>query len=150
MTQNELLAELARIKAENDALKIANKVSGRLTFKVSDKGALSIYGMGKFPITFYIEQLMKLATVMPEILAFADAHLSEFTTKTPDFPDTWKAWRGTSASPTVPTPATPASPVPNQLEDDDDDSGYARAQLSDVPQPAMMMGTRDDNSDCPF
>ena len=58
-TPEELLAELERLKAENESLK-KPVARGTVTFKVSDKGAVSVYGLGRFPVTLYKEQWEKL------------------------------------------------------------------------------------------
>lgn len=57
--------ELARLRAENEALKKSADDSWRL--KVSEKGALSIYGMGRFPVTLYKEQWLKILDRADEI-----------------------------------------------------------------------------------
>lgn len=63
------LAELAALKAENAALKQAKAdaaLNRKLTCKVSAKGAVSVYGLGRFPVTLYKEQwnaLLKAETV---------------------------------------------------------------------------------------
>ena len=55
---DEEKAEIERLRAENEALK---KTSSRgLSLKVSEKGALSVYGMGRFPVTLSEEQWLKL------------------------------------------------------------------------------------------
>jgi hypothetical protein len=59
MSDPDLLAELERLKAENAALKKAPS-KGSISFKVSDKGAVSVYGLGRFPVTLYKEQWDKL------------------------------------------------------------------------------------------
>ena len=66
----DLRAEVERLKAENEALK--NKKGGRgvLSMKVSEKGALSVYGMGRFPVTLYKEQWLKLLGIADEIKKF--------------------------------------------------------------------------------
>lgn len=64
-----LQAEIARLTAENSKLRVQR--SPGLTFKVSDKGAVSVYGLGKWPVTLYQEQWEKLADKMPDLLAFA-------------------------------------------------------------------------------
>jgi hypothetical protein len=66
-----LEAELAALKAENNSLKKSVK---ELTLKVSIKGALSVYGMGRFPVTLYKEQWLKLIAEMPRIEAFIKAN----------------------------------------------------------------------------
>ena len=64
-------SELERLRRENEELKA--KVSGQqrgLTLKVSEKGALSLYGMGKFPVTLYKEQWLKVLNMADEIKKF--------------------------------------------------------------------------------
>ena len=57
-TDDEMRAELERLKAENEALKARR--SGATSMKVSEKGGLSVYGLGRFPVTLYQEQWVKL------------------------------------------------------------------------------------------
>jgi hypothetical protein len=72
-------AELERLRAENERLK---KGSGsRLSMKVSEKGALSVYGMGRFPVTLYKEQWLKLLGMADEIQAFIAANESNLKSK---------------------------------------------------------------------
>ncbi|MCJ7642719.1 MAG: hypothetical protein MUO29_12585 [Desulfobacterales bacterium] len=67
MSDDDMKAELERLRAENAALK---KTSARgLSLKVSEKGALSVYGMGRFPVTLYKEQWLKLFEMSEDILA---------------------------------------------------------------------------------
>jgi len=66
----DLQAEIARLKAENEALKNKSATGGALSMKVSEKGALSIYGMGRFPVTLYKEQWLKLLGIADEIKKF--------------------------------------------------------------------------------
>ena len=54
MSESELKAELERLRAENAQLK--SKGTGGLSLKVSEKGAVSLYGMGRFPVTLYKER----------------------------------------------------------------------------------------------
>jgi hypothetical protein len=68
MTDEEMKAELERLKAENEALKARS--SRAISLKVSEKGGLSVYGMGRFPITLYKEQWTKLLDMADEIRAF--------------------------------------------------------------------------------
>jgi hypothetical protein len=58
MSDDELKTELERLRAENAALK--KGASSGIRMKVSEKGAVSIYGMGRFPVTLYKEQWQKL------------------------------------------------------------------------------------------
>lgn len=66
-TEEELKAELDRLRAENEALK---RPRGQTSLKVSEKGALSVYGMGRFPVTLYREQWEKLLGMADEIRRF--------------------------------------------------------------------------------
>ena len=73
-TVEELLARIAQLEA-------AQKSSNKLSLRVSEKGALSIYGLGRFPITLYLSQFEKLNAAWPEVQQFVDANRSRFTTK---------------------------------------------------------------------
>jgi hypothetical protein len=68
MSELDVHAELERLRAENAQLK--DKDKGALTLKVSEKGGLSLYGMGRFPITLYKEQWLRILAGAPEIEAF--------------------------------------------------------------------------------
>ena len=68
----DLKAELERLKAENEALKNKKQGRGTLSMKVSEKGALSVYGMGRFPVTLYKEQWLKLLGIADDIKKFID------------------------------------------------------------------------------
>jgi hypothetical protein len=76
---DELKAEIDRLRAENEALKRPER--GRLSLKVSEKGALSVYGMGRFPVTLYKEQWLKLLDIADEIKAFIAANNERLKTK---------------------------------------------------------------------
>jgi hypothetical protein len=79
MSDDDMKAEIERLRAENAALK---KTSSRgLSLKVSEKGALSVYGMGRFPVTLYKEQWLKLLEMSEDILAFIKANESLLKTK---------------------------------------------------------------------
>jgi hypothetical protein len=76
MADQDLMAELERLKAENEALKTQRSRSTGL--KVSEKGGVSVYGLGRFPVTLYKEQWTKLLAMADEIRAFIrdnEAHL---------------------------------------------------------------------------
>ena len=64
----ELQAEIEKLKAENAALK--TRGSKGVSMKVSEKGGVSIYGLGRFPVTLYLEQWQKLLDMADDIRAF--------------------------------------------------------------------------------
>jgi hypothetical protein len=68
MSNEDMKAEIERLRAENERLK--NKGTSRLTLKVSEKGAVSLYGVGRFPVTLYKEQWAKVLGMAGEIEAF--------------------------------------------------------------------------------
>jgi len=76
---DELKAEIERLRAENEALKRPER--GRLSLKVSEKGALSVYGMGRFPVTLYKEQWLKLLSIADDIKAFIESNNERLKTK---------------------------------------------------------------------
>jgi hypothetical protein len=67
-SEAEMKAELERLKAENQALKARG--SKGVSMKVSEKGGVSIYGLGRFPVTLYQEQWLKLLDLADDIRAF--------------------------------------------------------------------------------
>ena len=67
-TEEELRAELEKLKAENEALKARG--SKGVSLKVSEKGGVSVYGLGRFPVTLYQEQWLKLLDMADDIRAF--------------------------------------------------------------------------------
>jgi hypothetical protein len=71
--------ELERLRAENERLKRAQSHGARL--KVSEKGGLSVYGLGRFPVTLYKEQWAKLLDMADEIRAFLRDHDAELKAK---------------------------------------------------------------------
>jgi hypothetical protein len=75
MSEDDLKAELERLRAENDQLK--NKSVRGLSLKVSEKGAVSLYGVGRFPVTLYKEQWAKVLGMKDDIEKFLhdNAHL---------------------------------------------------------------------------
>jgi len=79
MSDDELKAELERLRAENAALK--DKSKRAVYLKVSEKGGLSVYGLGRFPVTLYKEQWSKLLSMADEIGAFLREHDHELKSK---------------------------------------------------------------------
>jgi hypothetical protein len=79
MSDEDLKAELERLRNENAALKKGASTGVRM--KVSEKGAVSIYGMGRFPVTLYQEQWLKLLDMSDEIRAFIAANATQLKKK---------------------------------------------------------------------
>jgi hypothetical protein len=80
MSTEDLQAELERLRAENESLKKA-KEPGVLSMKVSEKGAVSVYGLGRFPVTLYQEQWLKLLAKANEIKRFIEENRSRLKVK---------------------------------------------------------------------
>ena len=76
MSNEDLKAELERLRNENAALKKGASSSVRI--KVSEKGAVSIYGMGRFPVTLYQEQWLKLLDMSADIREFIVANEAQY------------------------------------------------------------------------
>lgn len=72
--------EIARLRAENEALKANVKPAG-ISFKVTDKGACSVYHGGRFPVTLYREQWMKILAVGNELTQFLKDNEAALPTK---------------------------------------------------------------------
>jgi hypothetical protein len=79
MTDEDLRAEVERLRAENEALKKGGTKG--VSLKVSEKGGVSVYGLGRFPITLYQEQWLKLLDMADQIRDFIDAHKAELKAK---------------------------------------------------------------------
>jgi hypothetical protein len=71
-------AEIDRLRAENERLR---KSGGKAAMKVSEKGALSVYGMGRFPVTLYKEQWLRLLAMAEDIKAFIEANNDNLKSK---------------------------------------------------------------------
>lgn len=80
MTLEQLKAELAAAKAENAKLK-GRKSFGGISFKVSTKGAVSVYGLGRFPVTLYKEQFEKLLAAAEELTKFMAENIDSLSVK---------------------------------------------------------------------
>lgn len=68
MSDEDLRAELERLRSENESLK--RGAAKGISMKVSEKGGLSVYGLGRFPITLYKEQWLKLMDMSDDIRRF--------------------------------------------------------------------------------
>ena len=79
MSDEEIKAELERLRQRKRCPK--KGVTAGIRMKVSEKGAVSIYGMGRFPVTLYKEQWLKLLDMSDDIRAFIAANETQLTTK---------------------------------------------------------------------
>jgi len=79
MSDEQMKQELERLRAENAALKQTSAKG--LSMKISEKGGLSIYGLGRFPVTLYKEQWKKLLDLKDDIMAFLVANDAQLKTK---------------------------------------------------------------------
>ena len=79
MDERDLQAEIERLRTENERLRAQR--GGRVSLKVSEKGGVSVYGLGRFPITLYKEQWGKLLDMAAEIRGFITEHDAELRGK---------------------------------------------------------------------
>jgi hypothetical protein len=69
------------LKAQLAALQAKEQRGGTMSFKVSDKGGVSVYGLGRFPVTLYYEQWIKLLDKAPELREFLEANKDKLKLK---------------------------------------------------------------------
>jgi hypothetical protein len=83
MAEESSEEKLARLEAENKALKdqIEQRKPGQLRLKISEKGGLSVYGLGRFPVTLYKEQWKRLLEHTEEIKTFLEQNEQQLKTK---------------------------------------------------------------------
>jgi len=79
VSDDDLKAELERLRAENERLK--QRGSRAVSLKVSEKGGVSVYGLGRFPVTLYKEQWAKLLDMADEIRGFIKDNEDKLKTK---------------------------------------------------------------------
>jgi hypothetical protein len=79
MADDEMRAELERLRAENERLK--NRGARGVSLKVSEKGGVSVYGLGRFPVTLYKEQWTRLLDMADDIRAFIKDNESKLKAK---------------------------------------------------------------------
>ena len=79
MSEDEVKTELERLRAENERLK--RTATKGITLKVSEKGGVSVYGLGRFPVTLYKEQWTKLLDMAEDIRAFIRDNDADLKTK---------------------------------------------------------------------
>jgi hypothetical protein len=70
-SKEELMVRIAELEK-----KLGSKQSGKLEFRVGDKGGVSVYGLGRFPVTLYYEQWIKLLEAAEDLKAFLEANKS--------------------------------------------------------------------------
>jgi hypothetical protein len=76
-TYEELKARLADLEKQVET----KKRSGAIDFRVSEKGGVSVYGLGRFPVTLYYEQWTRLLDAVPELKAFIEENKSKLKLK---------------------------------------------------------------------
>ncbi len=76
---DDLKKEIEKLRAENEQLK--KGTSKGLSLKVSEKGGVSVYGLGRFPVTLYKEQWKKLLDMSEEIRSFIELNESQLKSK---------------------------------------------------------------------
>ena len=81
MSEENASEELERLRAENERLKQQSTKSGALSFRVSGKGAVSVYGLGRFPVTLYQEQWDKLLAQVDDLRRFIEANRASLKKK---------------------------------------------------------------------
>jgi hypothetical protein len=79
MADEDLRAELERLRAENEALK--TKGPRGLSLRVSEKGGVSLYGIRRFPVTFYADEWEKILGMADEIRRFSQEHAAQLKRK---------------------------------------------------------------------
>jgi hypothetical protein len=79
MSDEDMKAELERLREENSRLK--QRGSKGVSMKVSEKGGVSVYGLGRFPVTLYKEQWMKLLDMADDIRGFIQENAAKLKTK---------------------------------------------------------------------
>ena len=79
MTEQEMIAELKRLREENEKLKARKE--GTVSLKVTEKGGVSVYGLGRFPVTLYLSQWEKLLGSFTLIRDFLTEHRAELSVK---------------------------------------------------------------------
>jgi hypothetical protein len=75
-SKEDLMARIAELEKQ-----VGGKKSGRLEFKVSEKGGVSVYGLGRFPVTLYYEQWQRLLGAANELQTFLEEHKSQLKLK---------------------------------------------------------------------
>lgn len=77
-TKEELLARIAELEKQS-----GSKKSGKLEYRVGEKGGVSVYGLGRFPVTLYFEQWIRLLDAAGDLKAFLEGNKSRLKLKDP-------------------------------------------------------------------
>ncbi len=80
-TYEELKAKLAAAEQQ-----LKGRKRGSIDFKVSEKGAVSVYGLGRFPVTLYYEQWIRLLENADALRQFLEQNKSSLKLKTAEPP----------------------------------------------------------------
>ena len=80
-TKEELLAKIAELEKKAAS---GSKRIGALEFRVGEKGGVSVYGLGRFPVTLYYEQWTRLLDVAPDLRVFLEENKHRLKLKTKD------------------------------------------------------------------
>ena len=75
-TNEELKARIAELEKQ-----VSGKRTGRIEFKVSEKGGVSVYGLGRFPVTLYYEQWQRLLGAADDLRAFLETNKDKLKLK---------------------------------------------------------------------
>lgn len=81
LSAKDMVAYVAWLQEENSRLRTEKATAGKLSCKVSEKGAVSVYGMGRFPVTLYREQWERLFAHKEQIVGFIEANARMLSTK---------------------------------------------------------------------
>jgi hypothetical protein len=75
-SKEELLARIAELESQ-----VGSKRTGKLEFRVGEKGGVSVYGLGRFPVTLYYEQWIRLLEAAPDLKEFLESNKSRLKLK---------------------------------------------------------------------
>jgi len=79
-SKEELLARIAELEKQASGA----RAKGSLEFKIGEKGGVSVYGLGRFPVTLYYEQWIRLLDIADKLRAFMEENKSRLKLKTKD------------------------------------------------------------------
>lgn len=74
-TYDELKARVAELEKKTD------RRGGELDFRIGEKGGVSVYGLGRFPVTLYYEQWVRLLDASPRLREFLESNKSKLKLK---------------------------------------------------------------------